>query len=418
MKVVLPKEGPTKPKKHYPLPLVPDKEDDILDKNNSVNYELKTSPADGNDSPKYKYNARVLDGTESIRQIIMWKHGVAQVLEGLGLDAIASKQRITETLLKGAPLSIYVGQIERNARTRYTRALRIATTDAEKTAVRDNGINHYRENGDHDAAIRTLFEKLIPKKTVSIVKRNMRREMRKPAEMKVRTYYSHLTRLNNSELKYLPPFQADGSLGGHELKNDEIIDILMYAVPKSWLREADRQGFDPLEHSPEDFVDFLEQIENSEEFDANSSTVRNGDQKKAAKKKSSNASSNKKHCAVHGTGNHSTDECRTVMKALGKDSSESKNKSWNRKAAEAKKKTNEDMKAFVKKVVKAEVHSMNKKRKPDNDLNALESEFDDIDLSKFEEEDILNAIEECDAEGAVNEDGSDDGEMSDGEISV
>lgn len=52
MKVVLPNDE-RKPPKEILLSLVPDANEDPLDKNNSITYELRTSPADAN-SPKYK----------------------------------------------------------------------------------------------------------------------------------------------------------------------------------------------------------------------------------------------------------------------------------------------------------------------------------------------------------------------------
>jgi hypothetical protein len=80
--------------------------------------------------------------------------------------------------------------------------------------------------------------------------------------MKVRTYYQHLVRVNQDELPALPPFGRS-----QHLLDDEIIDILCYGTPKSWSREMDRQGFDPLTLTPTQVVDFLERIEQSEDFD-------------------------------------------------------------------------------------------------------------------------------------------------------
>jgi len=51
------------------------------------------------------------------------------------------------------------------------------------------------------------------------------------------------------------------------LSEDEIIDILLFGAPKSWQREMDRQGFDPLAVAPAETAAFMERIEMSEDFD-------------------------------------------------------------------------------------------------------------------------------------------------------
>ena len=80
--------------------------------------------------------------------------------------------------------------------------------------------------------------------------------------MKVKIYLQHLLRINNGELNNLPPFIPD-----QQLAMDELLDILLFGTPKSWQREMDRQGFDPMEHTLSEVVDFMEQIEAAEDFD-------------------------------------------------------------------------------------------------------------------------------------------------------
>ena len=81
-----------------------------------------------------------------------------------------------------------------------------------------------------------------PKRVLARVKRQVRREMRKPADVKVQDYYNNLVRVNESELTILPP-------GGHtqSFSADELIDIILCGIPRSWHKEMERQGFDPCE---------------------------------------------------------------------------------------------------------------------------------------------------------------------------
>lgn len=381
------------------LPLVPEKEVEKLDKSNSVTFELRTNPTDGN-SPKYKFTCRVLDGSESVRMILQWVKDNTKVLAGLNVTAIGTKVTMTETMLKGTPLALYNDKIAELAKPRFDQAVEDAANNNARATVRRNGWEHYRETEDHGKAIQFVVASLVPKKALQKIKRSMRRDMRKPADMKVRTYFQHLIRINIDELPFLPPFNED-----QQIAPDELTDIILYGCPKSWIREMDRQGIDPLEKTTAEVVDFLEQIEMSEDFEP--ATSKNTKQKGqgSGKSKSNNGDGNgQKTCIIHGKGSHSTDECRTVLAKLGKGSSDNGNKTWSRKAQEAKAKAKNDLKAYVQKAIREEVNSIAKKRKTSaNDLNALEEEFDDIDLSKFDEDDIMQAVE---------------GESEDDEISI
>ena len=134
--------------------------------------------------------------------------------------------------------------------------------------------------------------------------------------------------------------------------------------------------------------------------------------KDTAAKNNSNDSSKKK-CILHGWG-HATEDCK-VLQAEAKhpkmtnDSekkdnnafSKSSNKTWSRKAHEAKKKTNSDLAAFIKKEVGKAVQLVaSKKRKSDDNDDSLAA----FDLKDFDYEDMENL--------KIN-----DGELSDGQVS-
>ena len=53
----------------------------------------------------------------------------------------------------------------------------------------------------------------------------LRRKMRKPVDMSVRTYIQHLQRINREELPNLPPF-----LNTNQLSDDEMIDIFLFGT--------------------------------------------------------------------------------------------------------------------------------------------------------------------------------------------
>ena len=185
----------------------------------------------------------------------------------------------------------------------------------------------------------------------------------------------------------LPPFNP-----AQNMSDDELIDILIYATPRSWMREMDRQGFDPVTKTLQEVVTFMERIEQSEDFDG---------QRVDHSQKSSSSSSNKhkkaktkgsardKYCLVHGRGSHTSDECEVLKKRAeeyksGKPSTGGRfgNKTWSRKADESTKSSKKDLAAFIKKAVasgvKKELNSVDKKRKAKSD--------DDYDLHAFDED--------------------------------
>ena len=70
-------------KKREPLlPLQDDPELYRLNKTNSVSWDLLTDPADAN-SAKYQFQARILQGNETARQMVRWKLDFEKVCTGL-----------------------------------------------------------------------------------------------------------------------------------------------------------------------------------------------------------------------------------------------------------------------------------------------------------------------------------------------
>ena len=78
-------------------------------------------------------------------------------------------------------------------------------------------------------ALDFVVAELLPRHILAKVKRTMRREMRKPVDMKVCAYHQQLLRINSEEVASLPPFGPD-----QVLKSDELCDILLFRTPKSW----------------------------------------------------------------------------------------------------------------------------------------------------------------------------------------
>ena len=375
MKVAVPKNDGTSKKKPL-LPLVPDPEDE-LNASNSVSYLLKVKPTD-NDSPTFKKYIRVLTGNESVRTVLTWSEDHSQVVRGLDLTDAADVYALTTGVLTGSSKTIYTAHVETSCANAKNAAIDAAVGNAKAAERAKDPMEFLTERMVREAK-RELIKGVVPNKIVAMVKRYLRRDARKPADMKVRQYYQHLLRVNNDELIQLPPFRPDQNMG-----EDELIDILLFGTPKSWTREMDRQGFDPINKALGEVVDFMERIEQAEDFDGQTIDHSQKNQSSSNGKKKVKTSSKGKYCLLHGPNTHPTDECK-VLKAKANDlkdnNSSSSNKkkgknSWTKKADEATSKDKKDLAAFIKKAVaqgvQKELHSLDKKRKSEHDLNAFD----------------------------------------------
>ena len=56
------------------------------------------------------------------------------------------------------------------------------------------------------AGLRNVIVQSMPRKVLARVKKYFRRDCRKPSDMKLRTHWQHVLRINNTELEALPPF--------------------------------------------------------------------------------------------------------------------------------------------------------------------------------------------------------------------
>ena len=363
------------------LSLVPD-EDHELNSSNSLAYNLRTKPSDA-DSPTYKVYIRQLNGAATTRQVIRWCDDTTKVARGLDVTGVKDKYFLWKDTLVGSALTLYEAKAKDAATTAFRAAVAAETNDAAKQRVRDQGWERHLTEDDLILARRAVVSGLVPKKALARVKRYLRRDLRKPVDMKVRPFYQHLLRINDSELPGLPPFRV-----AQNMPDDEITDILLAACPRSWERKMDEHGFDPIGKTASEVVDFMEQIETAEEFPSNKTD--NGSSKKKTKtsdgkKKSSNGT---KCCAIHGKCAHTTEECRDIQKAKGGSGGKSYgNKTWNRKASEAADKSKKELQSFIKaQVAKGikEMNSIDKKRPAIRDDDSDE----EMDLHAFDLKDF------------------------------
>jgi hypothetical protein len=170
-----------------------------------------------------------------------------------------------------------------------------------------------------------LTTHVFPQRALQQQKRYMRRWMRKPKTMQIRDFVTRVVELNDYLPKF-PPFGAD-----QKLQDDELMDILEYAVPLTWQRTMFLHNFDPVSHTPTEFVSFCERLEYAEPQEMKSQTDLKGSHKgqisgarSSVRGHSStqNRTNNKrkfsdhnkdKWCEYHQVSGHDTGECKVIL---------------------------------------------------------------------------------------------------------
>jgi hypothetical protein len=444
MKVTVPKDFGNNASKKPLLPLVPESTE-IAKKEDLAQLELFSNPADSG-SAKVRFAFKKLEGpSDSPREIIQWRKNVNHAFVGLNQTAGNTQNNMIQQFARGTALSTYNNRIT----TLFNTAKANDIADAQKAINDDDGTDaqvladlnvaltqaqaktkeaYLTDVGDGtymvEQALNHMVTSLLPNKILQRVKRYLRREARKPADMNVKTYYMHVNRINSEEIPECPPNFNQSQC----LADDEIVDILLYGTPKSWQRDMDKQGFDPLLKTPQEVVDFMERIEMSEDFDQKATKVTST---KSNNKKKANSNANKAadnngsyYCMLHGSNNtHATDDCNALQADVkkrkandgnSKPKGKGKNKSWTKKAAESTvEESKQELAALVKKVQKLgkklELNAVEpvKKRKvnyPSSDEEEeAEFDFDDAELKNFNYGDLEKMTIKEDGELSVSD---------------
>ena len=395
------------------LPLVDDEEGMEIDDSISTTFKLRSIPADANSS-KYSFKVQIIDGNATPRQAIKWGARVRKVFAGLAMNTHSDQHNLLLELCSGSAKTAYDTAAKANRAVRHTN-LRQAAVDAAPArnhggheddvtynariqAAWDGVAEPAFDNSDVVAGINALIEGACPYKALEKQKRFMRRKMRKPAGMTTRTYVNHIMHINIEELPLLPPFNP-----GQNLAADEIVDIVTFGIPKSWMKKMDEHDFDPFAGSIGELIAFCERMEVSEDFEKGSESKVAVSSSKSKKHKSQrNNPSKGKWCHYHETDTHDTKDCETLKKLKASRSSGSKpeyksgskNKTWKRKSDDAKSYSKKELASIAKKASQVALKQATKraecnavaKRKNDSDeeSSAASASSDDASINVME----------------------------------
>ena len=202
----------TVPKKEQaPLPLTPIEDEDIEDKSKLASFKLLSDPADVN-SPKYSFSMRKLDGTENLRQVLLWAKNVRTVIDGMRIQAPMAQNAMILQLCSGAAQTAYTTQSEKARVKRHNEARRVAANNVNRTGgmsdqdfqdaqeAAANAVNTPLTDRDTTDGVKGVIYHLAPFKVLEKQKRYMRRYMRKPTGMKTGTYVNLIQAINDEGL--------------------------------------------------------------------------------------------------------------------------------------------------------------------------------------------------------------------------
>ena len=188
----------------------------------------------------------------------------------------------------------------------------------------------------------------------------------------------------------------------------------------------DEHDFDPLAHSLEELISFCERLESAEQHDRGAAEHKqpsNGKKSSSKKFKSSRGNSDSgsgKWCHYHETDTHNTADCETLKRIKSREKSgnsssgPSKNKTWKRKADDAKSYSKKELSAIGKKAAKDAI----KKAKAEcNAVAKRKTEEDEMSVSSCSSTESINSANVVEKLDKVDKelasfDFSEDGEVS------
>lgn len=414
-----------------PLPLKENTNSEEDEHRASHKFSFRSDPADAA-SPTYSDRVYSLTGNEKPRQVLEWIDKVRKVYDLVPIAAAPARHSVTTNLMTAH----LAGGFTRGCDEWRTIRLNISRNNAERTWVAANPLGAHptqaertaHANGirqaraaevagpytaiDIEYGLRKVVSVVLPTKIVTIQKSAMRRNMKKPRDMKIRKYFNRLLHINNVELPQCPPYST-ANPNQHCFSDEELADILVNSVPNKWKSEMEKHGVNQFDNSHIHIIDFFERMEHAETLEGNGNGNGNGHSKKTNGHGKSNGNGKSNHgkkngngngkshggCLVHGpNANHTSDECNTLKaeaKRIKDNNGNGKktypNKTWKKGNGNGNGngKSNE-VNAFVKKKIKAGIKKAlaGKRKKSDDDSSAGSLNAFDIDIDQFNEAEL------------------------------
>ena len=259
---IAPTVSNTNSQKRFVQPIIPLERPSpkTVSKLTSLTFSLRSNPAEAN-STSYSLTVEYFK-TGTPEEFLIFCHSVDKVIKGQNATTGPSKFALIKRLLQGDALAAF----ER------AEALHGSATN-----------EHFKH------CLNDLAHHVFPRRALSTQKRYMRRFLRKPRAMTAREFVTRLVEINDL-LERFPPFQAN-----QKLPDDELLDIAEFAVPPNWQKQMVLQGFNPVEHTTSEFIEFAERLEFTENEGQQSQTETKSSQNDATSRAKSSARGNQKN---------------------------------------------------------------------------------------------------------------------------
>jgi hypothetical protein len=178
---------------------------DDLDLRKKTMYMLKVA-ADDPDSADYKFSMYHVDGTNSIRDMIQWYKDILHIINGLNLQAnpegmVPLIEGVCESSAKATFQDTLMNarlKLRTQAAAEMALIIQMQGEEPEEFAeclaeAQFAAIQEFALSGEHvTEVLRLVITNACPFKVLQKQKRYMHRYMRKPQDMKVRTYVHSL----------------------------------------------------------------------------------------------------------------------------------------------------------------------------------------------------------------------------------
>ena len=172
MKVALSDDKSKKSQNSQLLPLVPDAMKEHT-KDNSIQLELMTDPANPNTSPKYKMMFFVLNGDEDVRTIVQWQQDLLKVYHGLNIQDALNRSLMAESLLKGTAKMLFRNELNRLS-VEIREAAAVAAQNAQGAAadagdtVRQEALSRHINLAAVSAALDHMLTEIMPRRVCNV----------------------------------------------------------------------------------------------------------------------------------------------------------------------------------------------------------------------------------------------------------
>jgi hypothetical protein len=166
--------------------------------------------------------------------------------------------------------------------------------------------------------LKEVSKAVFPLNAYALQKQAMRRFMRKPKDMKIRSYVERMLEIN----KYLEYFPVrTGEPDAVSMPSDDIMDILKFGIPNTWQNRMIELGFDTQASTTSEFIDLCQRISYGESNKEDGSMTKSKQiagkegAKLQPKKKPSPEANPKlpKWCPLHRTNGHDAKECKVIL---------------------------------------------------------------------------------------------------------